>query len=97
MHVQDEVGQKIESREVFFNEDAVSEALQIEEVLNRAYEIRRARGGLFGYDLEDWLEAERELGGGHQGGRLPVHQPAQAESLPWDQERTSGQCSGPNH
>jgi hypothetical protein len=97
MHIQDEVRQKIESQEVFFNEDAVSEALQIEEVLNRAYEIRRARGGLFGYDLEDWLEAERELAEGHQAGRFQVNQPAQAESLPWDQERTSGQCSGTNH
>lgn len=97
MHIQDEVRQTIESQEVFFNEDAVSEALQIEEVLNRAYEIRRARGGLFGYDLEDWLEAERELAEGHPAGRFQVNQPAQAESLPWDQERTSGQCSGNNH
>lgn len=42
-------------------EDAVEEAFQIEEVLNRAHDIHLARGGLSGYDLEDWLQAEREL------------------------------------
>jgi hypothetical protein len=33
----------------------------IEGIMNRAHEIHRAHGGLVGYDLEDWLEAEREM------------------------------------
>jgi hypothetical protein len=33
----------------------------VEGVMNRAHEIHRAHGGLIGYDLEDWLEAEHEL------------------------------------
>ena len=32
-----------------------------EEIAARAYEIYRARGGTHGYDIEDWLQAEREL------------------------------------
>ena len=33
----------------------------IEGIMNRAHEIHRAHGGLIGYDLDDWLEAEHEL------------------------------------
>ena len=32
-----------------------------EDVRQRAYEIHLARGGAPGADLEDWLQAEREL------------------------------------
>ena len=32
-----------------------------EEIRNRAYEIYLHRGGQPGYELEDWLQAEREL------------------------------------
>lgn len=32
-----------------------------EEIRNRAYEIYLERGGQPGYELEDWLQAEREL------------------------------------
>ncbi len=32
-----------------------------EEIARRAYEIFTARGGTHGYDIEDWLKAEREL------------------------------------
>ena len=31
------------------------------EIARRAYEIYRARGGAPGCDLDDWLQAEREL------------------------------------
>jgi hypothetical protein len=34
-----------------------------EEIAGRAYEIYMARGGTHGYDIEDWLQAERELRG----------------------------------
>ena len=32
-----------------------------QEIRNRAYEIYQQRGGQPGYELEDWLQAEREL------------------------------------
>jgi hypothetical protein len=31
------------------------------DVARRAFELYCERGGLHGYDLEDWLQAEREL------------------------------------
>jgi hypothetical protein len=94
MLLRDEVVQKIESQETLFNlnDGAIGEALQVEQVLNRAYEIRRARGGFFGYDLEDWLEAERELAERHRADRFRVVEAAHAESLPGDQERITCQC-----
>lgn len=33
-----------------------------EEIAARAYERYRSRGGENGHDLDDWLEAEREVG-----------------------------------
>ncbi len=35
-----------------------------EEIARRAYEIYKTRGGTHGYDIEDWLQAERELTSG---------------------------------
>jgi len=35
-----------------------------EQIQKRAYEIFEARGGAPGHDLEDWLQAERELKAG---------------------------------
>ncbi len=32
-----------------------------EEIARRAYEIYMGRGGTHGYDIEDWLQAERQL------------------------------------
>ena len=32
-------------------------------IARRAYEIFQARGGQHGYEIEDWLQAERELTG----------------------------------
>ncbi len=32
-----------------------------EDIARRAYELFQARGGKHGYDIEDWLKAEREL------------------------------------
>jgi Protein of unknown function (DUF2934) len=93
----DEVAETFESQEVIFSQHAVDEALQIEEVLNRAYEIRRAHGGLFGYDLEDWLQAERELAERNRTDKLRVEETAHEESKQIDQERNWNQCLGINN
>lgn len=41
-------------------------------VSRRAYEIYQRRGGNHGADLDDWLEAERELGPGSSDVTGPV-------------------------
>jgi len=33
----------------------------IDQIAQRAYEIYQSRGGTDGQDMEDWLQAEREL------------------------------------
>lgn len=43
------------------NPEAVVPALSNEEIGRRAYEIYLARGAQPGHDLEDWLQAEKEL------------------------------------
>jgi hypothetical protein len=47
---------KAETREVL-----VSNATHVEEIRRRAYEIYLERGEQAGRDLDDWLQAEREL------------------------------------
>lgn len=37
-------------------------------IARRAYELFQARGGEHGYEIEDWLQAERELRTGRQDG-----------------------------
>jgi hypothetical protein len=37
-----------------------------EQIAERAYEIYQSRGGTDGQDIEDWLEAERQLKRGLQ-------------------------------
>jgi Protein of unknown function (DUF2934) len=46
----------------------VSEGPSYEEIQKRAYEIHVERGGRHGSDLEDWLEAVRELKAKYQAG-----------------------------
>jgi hypothetical protein len=45
----------VEEREGFLH------STREQEIRNRAYEIYVQRGGQPGYELEDWLQAEREL------------------------------------
>jgi hypothetical protein len=40
-----------------------------EEIRRRAFEIHIERGGLHGCDLDDWLQAKKELTEKLQGGR----------------------------
>jgi len=38
----------------------------LDEIQHRAYRIHLDHGGLYGYDLDDWLQAERELTDAHR-------------------------------
>jgi Protein of unknown function (DUF2934) len=38
----------------------------LDEIQHRAYGIHLDLGGLYGYDLDDWLQAERELTNAHR-------------------------------
>jgi hypothetical protein len=38
----------------------------VHEIRHRAYQIHLDHGGLNGYDLDDWLHAERELTDAHR-------------------------------
>jgi len=93
----DEIAETIESQGEIFNQAAVNEASWIEEILNRAYEIRRARGGLFGYDLEDWLQAQRELTERNRAGQFRAKEIRHAGSAYRDQERNCEKCFGLNN
>jgi hypothetical protein len=47
--------------------DAPQSEPTTEQIAQRAYEIYQSRGGTEGQDIEDWLQAERELRRGSQG------------------------------
>ena len=97
MILHNKVTEQIELQGVTFSGDAVSEALQIEEVLNRAHQIHRAHGGLFGYDLEDWLQAERELFERNEPGTFRLEEAINTQPLLLDPERDSEKCFGKNN
>ena len=42
-------------------EPSTTNAPTAEEIRKRAFEIHIERGGIHGCDLDDWLQAEREL------------------------------------
>jgi hypothetical protein len=44
-----------------------SQAAIEDEIRQRAYELYEQRGRLPGFENQDWLEAEREVLGRHQG------------------------------
>jgi hypothetical protein len=81
------VSRQIEVQDANFGGDAASEALRIEEVLNRAQEIHRARGGLIGYDLEDWLQAERELIEKNRPDHFRAEEAPLVMPSPWDSRK----------
>jgi len=74
-----------------------AEAMQIEMVMYRAHEIHSAHGGLFGYDLEDWLQAERELCERSEPRTLRLEEATNAQPLLLDQERDCQKCFGENN
>ena len=93
----DKIAETIDSQEVMFDEEAVYRASQIEEVLNLAYQIHRSHGGLFGYDLEDWLQAQRELAGRNRADQFRVKETERVDSAERNQERNCEQWFGPNN
>jgi hypothetical protein len=48
-----------------------------EEVQRRAYDLFERRGSEPGHDVDDWLQAEREIMGSSEGGFV---EPAQADA-----------------
>jgi len=69
----DKVRSEAEPRRVDRDGLAVDNARTIENLLRRAHEIHRQHGGIFGYDLEDWLQAEKELADEHRATFRPGH------------------------
>jgi len=51
-----------------FAEERGKNAPKPAEIRERAFEIHVERGGIHGCDLDDWLEAERELRARHTRG-----------------------------
>jgi hypothetical protein len=47
-------------------EPQLASAPSLEEIQQRAYELHLERGCAHGYDVDDWLQAERELKERHQ-------------------------------
>jgi hypothetical protein len=43
------------------SEQVIKDGPTPEEIRQRAFEIHIERGGIYGCDLDDWLQAEREL------------------------------------
>jgi hypothetical protein len=64
-------------------------SLAIEGIMNRAHQIHRAHGGLIGYDLEDWLEAEHELFEKNRPEYFQPEETAHKEPIARGQERNS--------
>jgi hypothetical protein len=52
---------RIDAAEIERSQPAVS--IPTEDISRRAYELFLERGGAHGADIDDWLRAERELGG----------------------------------
>jgi hypothetical protein len=53
--------QGVETQDTRATDSQANDGLRIDEILQRAQEIHRENGGMFGYDFEDWLEAWGEL------------------------------------
>ena len=48
-------------------QDGTPREVTLDEIAARAYEIYQSRGGTDGADLDDWLQAERELRSSESG------------------------------
>ena len=81
MHLHSKVTERIKLEDGIFSQDEVNEGLHIEEILHRAHQIHRAHGGLIGYDLEDWLQAEWELFERNRPGHVELEKTTKAGRL----------------
>lgn len=61
MGSQIEINDRFETQDIRAANPKTNDGLKIEEILRRAQEIHRERGGVFGYDIEDWFQAWGEL------------------------------------
>lgn len=59
-------GTAAKSTPVQSNTQTAKNTVTAQQVAQRAFEIFLARGGQHGRDVEDWLQAERELSLGRQ-------------------------------
>ena len=57
----DQLSAQTAVREDYPDHRVTSYPLTLEAVRNRAHEIGRERGGILGNDLDDWIQAWREL------------------------------------
>jgi hypothetical protein len=57
MRSHDEIRDQLEMQQMCVANRGPNKVLKIERVLQRAREIHRERGGVFGYDFEEWLQA----------------------------------------
>jgi hypothetical protein len=57
----DEKHQTHETLEPEQKQPQLAGAPSVEEIRQRAYEIHLERGGVHGWDQDDWLQAERDL------------------------------------
>jgi hypothetical protein len=63
-----------------------------DEIQDRAYRIHLDHGGLHGYDLDDWLHAERRLIEAHRAARIRILDVERYDSWLWIEPRLA---SGP--
>ena len=93
--------EQIESQSEFqqaaFSEEEIHEAAKIEELLRNAHQIHRAHRGLFGYDLEDWLEAERRMAAKSDKAFRELEHIAQSGAKAAEQRKAFSSCAGHNH
>ena len=61
----DEKHQTHETLEPQQKQPQLADAPSVEEIRQRAYEIHLERGGVHGWDQDDWLQAERDLAQKH--------------------------------
>ena len=54
-------GEKLGTVEVEQGQPQLAGGPSVEEIRQRAYEIHLERGGVHGWDQDDWLQAERDL------------------------------------
>ena len=57
----DEKHQTHETLELEPRQPQLTGTSSVEEIRQRAYEIHLERGGVHGWDQDDWLQAERDL------------------------------------